>query len=435
MAIFASLGTPPARAYAYDGLPEVEVFAAAALLVDADAGTYLFEKNIHDRREPASLTKIMTCMLALEIIGDEWDIRKDETVTVTPEAFTDITAESSTSGLKAGEMIRLEDLIYCVMLQSANEGSNVLAIHLLGSTASFVDHMNRRAKELGCESTHFANPHGLPHAEHYTTALDVYTLAEQAVKTPHFMTVAHTNRYVVPATNKSAERILNTTNRLISTSAVSEYYYPAAKGIKTGFTDNAGYCLASTAEKDGRRLVSVVMGAEPNRHFIETKLLFDWGFENFTQKRLLAKTQMLAQVEVRNGIDKDHVTLVPEQEIVALVPKNLDPEEVTRKVSLHHPEGMYAPILRDEILGTVTLEYEGHVYGTVNLLASFSIEENTAMVFLLNVREWFSKTWIKRTLGALAALVLLYVALTVALNLRRQRERNRKPGNYRGRRR
>lgn len=432
-------GIPGAAAYTYTDLPEVDVRAAAALLVDADTGEHLFEKDIELRREPASLTKIMTTMVALELLGD-WEARKNELVTVTDAAFFDITADSSSINLKVGEELSVENLLYCIMLPSANEACNVLAIHLSGTVSAFVDEMNRRAQELECVNTHFTNAHGLHDANHYTTALDIYRLTVQALKTPQFMTIAHTDSRIMPPTNKSDSRRLNTTNALISTSKYSEYIYPNAKGIKTGSTGEAGYCLVSSAEKDNLRLLSVVMGAqqEPEtkrqRHFVETKLLFEWGFENFSTRRLLTKAQVLCEVPVRLGVGKDAVTLVPEKEIVALVPKTLETDSIERKITLLHPLGMDAPVRKDQVLGTVTLEAQGHVYGTVNLLAAFSIEEDTPTKFMLDVGEWFSRGWVKWALIGLGLLIVLYVTLTVFLNYRR-RERKRKPTNYRGRRR
>lgn len=440
LALLASIGAPGARAYTYDGMPEVDIRAAAALLVDADTGEYLYAKNINARREPASVTKIMTCLLALEMIGD-WEARKNETVTVTEGAFFDMIPEGSIAGLQTGEQLRLEDMLYCMMLQSGNDASNVLAIHLSGSVAAFVERMNSRAQELGCQGTQFANPHGLPNSNHYTTAADIYKITEQAVRTPLFMDITHRTSWIVPATNKSAERVLTTTNSLISTARYSEYYYPPARGIKTGWTTNAGLCLVSSAERDNLRLISVILGAEREtnpdrqRHFVETRLLLEWGFENFTQKRLLSKTPPISQIKVLRGVDKDVVTLVPEREIFALVPKTLDISLIERKVSLKNPEGMYAPIFMDEVLGTVTLEYEGHVYGTVDLIAAYTVQENTVEAVRDLVAEWLSQTWIRWTLAGLLTLLLLYIVLTLALNARRKREKNRRPGNYRGRRR
>ncbi|MDR1736260.1 MAG: D-alanyl-D-alanine carboxypeptidase [Oscillospiraceae bacterium] len=439
--VLLALGlVPRARANTYADLPEVDVRAASALLLDADTGEHLYEREPEALREPASLTKIMTCMLALEMTGD-WETHKNDIVTVTQAAFFDMVPDGSTSGLKAGEEIRLEDLLYCVMLQSANEGCNVLAIHLSGSVEAFVARMNERAAELGCEKTVFKNTHGLPAAGHVTTALDISRITLQAVKTPQFMQIAHTDSYTVPPTNKTEARRLTTTNSLISTSRYSEYIYPPAKGIKTGHTTAAGYCLVSMAEKDNLRLISVVMGAvmEPDtqrqRHFVETKLLFEWGFENWVPRRLLTRTDIVGELNVLLGAGKDAVTLVPENEITALVPKSLDLAKIERKISLDNPEGRYAPIYKDEVLGTVTLQTEGHVYGVVRLLASFTVEEDTATKFMLDVRDWFSQPWIKWTLIGLGSLLVLYITLTVALNYRRRRERTRRPGNYRGRKR
>ena len=431
--------TPHPYTAPYSGLPEVDIRAEAALLADADTGNLLYQKNIHVPREPASLTKVMTCMLALENI--DWESQKNDIVTVTADIFDDITSDSSTSNLKIGEELRLEDLLYCVMLQSANEACNLLGQYISGSVADFVALMNQRGEELGLEGTHFVNPHGLPAPGHETTAHDMYLIILQALKTPHFMEIAHTDSYVVPPTNKTtAPRRLTTTNSLISTSRYSEYIYPPAKGIKTGHTQAAGYCLTSTAEKDNLHLISIVLGASLEdgkiRSFVETKLLFEWGFANFSTRRILSKNEVLREIPVIRGVGKDAVTVIPENEILALVPKSLDISKIERKVTLTSPQALYAPVYKHEVLGTVTLELDGHVYGSVNLLASFDVQEDTTAKVVDDLKVWFSQPWIKWVIISTVSLIALYVLFVLLLNTHRKKRRTHaRPSNYNGRKR
>jgi D-alanyl-D-alanine carboxypeptidase (penicillin-binding protein 5/6) len=254
------------------------------------------------------------------------------------------------------------------------------------------------------------------------------------------MDIAHTDSYSVPPTNKSTSRRIQTTNGLISTARYSEYLYPLARGIKTGFTNAAGYCLISSAEKDHLSLISVVLGSvqDPDTkllgHFVDTKTLFEWGFENFVEKKVLSRNEPVSKVAVLRGIGKDEVTLVPEEEIFALVPKNLDPNAVERSVYLNHPEGLYAPVYKDEILGTVTLAMEGHVYGTVNLLASYTVEEDTTERMMDTIQDWFRKPWLKWVWIGLGSALALWIFLTIAINSHKRKERTKKSMHYRGRR-
>jgi D-alanyl-D-alanine carboxypeptidase (penicillin-binding protein 5/6) len=413
---------------------EPDIRAAAALLCNADTGEALYALNEHDRREPASLTKIMTALLVLEAV-QRGEAGMDDILTTRASAFTDVGADGSVAGFTIGEEVRLEDLLYCIMLQSANEGCNILAVHISGSVAAFVSAMNARAAELGCAGTNFTNTHGMPGAAHYTTAADMKLIALAAMTTPHFMEIAHTDTYVVPATNKSASRKLTTTNSLISTSRYSEYIYTYARGIKTGHTAAAGYCLVSGAEKDGLRLLSVVLGAKLEggkiRSFVETRELFEWGFSNFTVKKLLAKNKIVGQIPVIMGVGKDAVTLVPEEEVTALVSADLNVDDVHVELSLEHPEGIHAPVYKDQVLGTATVRYEDRDYGTVRVLASFSVERDEVANLWAQARDWLSRPWLRRLLIAVPSAVLLYAAFAVAVNLRR-RAAKKKQTNYRG---
>ncbi len=423
----------------YADLPGADVRAAAAILVDAKTGEILYDRNMHDRRMPASITKVMTCLLALEYAQENGCM--EDVVTVNQSALAGMDPEGSTQNLQPDEELVFRDLVYCSMIASANEACNVLAEYIAGSVEAFVALMNERAADIGMKDTHFANTHGLPDDAHYSTAYDIYLLCLEAMKNQQFMEIAHTETYTVPPTNKRPEgRTLNTTNRLISKKISPEYIYPYARGIKTGHTNDAGYCLASSAEKDGLALISVVLGAEREeggaiRSFIETKELFEWGFNNFTQKKLLAKTEVITSVPVIEGLNNDSVELVPERELSALVPRTVNPEDIERTVKVFEPEGTLAPVLKGQIMGTITLTLEGREFGAVNLV-SLTAEERSEVDKIYNqFQDIISRPWVRWAVGGVILAIALYIVIIVMYNLRRRKQRSSGHPNYRGKKR
>ena len=196
-----------------DPAPELE--SAAAAIVDADTGRLLYGLNADEQRYPASLTKTMTVLLAVEAI-ERGDAASDDVVTAGDEAVQGMVEDGSTAGIQPGETMSLLNLMYCAMLGSANEACNIIAVHISGSIDAFVADMNERAAALGCTGTHFANTHGLPDTDHYTTASDFARITREAMSHDLFLEISSTTTYTVPATNLSAERQLPNTNGLIN---------------------------------------------------------------------------------------------------------------------------------------------------------------------------------------------------------------------------
>ena len=243
-------------------LDEMDVNAKAAILMDPDTNEILYEKNAHEKMYPASITKVMTCLLTLEAV-DAGQLTLEQTVTASQAIHTGIGDNASTADIKAGEEIRIIDLLYAALLPSANEACNVMAGAVSGDVASFVELMNQRAAELGMTGTHFANTHGYHDDSHYTSAYDIYLMCRQAMKNETFRTIVSSLNYTMPATNMHPEeRIVRSTNALISNFRVAGYLYQYATGVKTGYTPEAGYCLSAAATKEDRNLMSVVMGCD-----------------------------------------------------------------------------------------------------------------------------------------------------------------------------
>lgn len=394
-------------------VPEISVNASAALLVDLNSGQVLYEQNADERRYPASTTKIMTALLTIEAIG-RGELTLDTVITAPAAALHDITSDSSTANIVEGEQITVKNLLYCLMLPSANEAANIFAITLCGDIPTFVDRMNTRAQELGMANTHFANPHGLHNADHYTTARDLYTLAKQAMTHPTFQEIVSTGSYTIPATNLSEARVLFNTNALLTAKKYPGYTYSGTIGIKTGSTPEAGYCLVAAAKKSGRTLLSVVLGAQnptsgnnvDRQQFSESKKLLEWGFTNFNTADLLNKDTYLQEIPLRFSLQASHVVLQPSQSISALIPGEFNEERLELRLKLN-AEIASAPVTAGDVLGSVTVIYDGEAYATVDMVATSDVSFSAFMAFVSAVNTVFGNTYIQLLL-LLALLFFLF---------------------------
>ena len=430
---------PTGAAALEDPAPQAE----AALLVDAGYDKVLYELNAHQKQYPASITKIMTAMLALEAV-DRGELSLSQMITAPQGIHNGLSADGTTQNIKSGEEMSLLDLLYCVLLPSANEACNVVAHAVSGDVQGFVDLMNRRASELGMNNTHYTNTHGLHDDNHYTTAWDTWLLAREAMKNKTFREIVSTKEYYVPATNLSAERHFYSTNALLTQLKYSGYVYQPAFGIKTGTTPEAGLCLVSAAQVEDRTLYCVVLGAElahqpdnsyKRMNFAETIRLFDWGFDNFSYRTITESQDPVAQVEVTLS-DTDHVLVRPEGSLGALLPNDMDLSSFTQTVTLHS-ESIEAPVSEGQVLGQVSLSYDGVDYGTLDLVALNDVERSDLLFYIDRTEKFFAQTWVK---AAIVALLVLIVILVVTISRRGKRRRRYSRGSvyssgYRGRRR
>ena len=425
---------------------EPDIQCKAALLVDANTGGIVYAKNEHQELYPASLTKIMTALLTLEAI-DEGKLSMDQNLTATATALEGLSADGSSANIQVGETMSVRNLLYCMLVVSANEACDILAEGVSGSVSAFVDAMNAKAQELGCKNTHFVNPNGLHDPQHYTSAWDLYLITRAAMEYEDFMTICDTADIVIPATNLSAERHLYTTNYLISTWRSRGYINSDARGIKTGSTSEAGHCLVSSAVRGSLSFISVVLGGdrvtlENNEirtySFYDTNLLFNWAFDSFSYQTVLEANQPITREAAVSLSKIDHVTLVPANEVEVLLPKSLKPEDLEQTVTLK-ADPVEAPIAEGQVLGTMTLSYDGKEYATVDLLANNAVEASRLLVFWRDVKEFFSRTSVK--IAAVVLLVLIVLLLLWNLIFGRRRYRygrsvsSGRPRSYRGRRR
>ncbi len=390
---------------------EIDITADAALVVDTTDDIVLYSKNATQLMYPASITKVMTALLVLEAV-ERGELRMDQMITASEKVIANLDPEASNVGLKAGEEMSVENLLYCTLMVSACEACDVLAEAVAGSVDAFVVRMNNRAAELGMKNTRFANTSGLHHPDHYTTAWDLYLLAKVALENETFMTICNTIAYDVPATNLSGSRELHTTNSLISNWRILGYLYDGAEGLKTGTTDEAGACLLSSVVRGERRVVCVVLHCDGIgagvQTFPDSIRLYDYAFDHFSTKTILTTDEMIDEMPVALSKQTSYVVLHPANDAEAVLPNDLSPADLTRTVTFNADVAL-APITKGDVLGTITLSYGDQVYGTVDLLAQYDVEASKFLTVKYQLEQFLSQTRVKLAILGIIVLVALIV--------------------------
>ena len=260
------------------GWPQAaDIASDTGILMDADTGTVLFDKGGDQQRYPASITKIMTLLVAVE------NSSMDEQVTFTETGVRNVAADSSNINSKIGEVMTMQDCLHALMIISANDAAAQIAEHVGGTEQNFIDMMNQRAAEIGCTNTHFANSSGLPDENHYSSAKDMALIFREGLKNKDFRSVIGDADYTIQPTNMTSDkRVMHTHHPMFAPE--SDIYYPGCIGGKTGFTNLAAHTLVTAVEQNGTTYIAVVMhGVELSTCCLDSKALFDYGFGNFTK--------------------------------------------------------------------------------------------------------------------------------------------------------
>mgnify|MGYP003409914541 CR=1 FL=1 len=274
----------------------IDVSSNAAIVMEEQTGAILYSKNMDETHYPASITKIMTALLAIE------NSDLNETVTFSKVCVNGNEGTSSHISRDVGEEMTMEQCLYGMMLESANECAYAIAEHVGdGDISKFIDMMNAKAKSLGCTNTHFSNPNGLPAEDHYTTAHDMALIARAAYQNKTFATIVGTRSYTIPPTNKHVEEtLLNNHHAMLNYYQTNKYLYDYCVGGKTGYTTDANSTLVTYAKKDGMTLICVVMDAASPAHYVDTRNLFDYCFDNFTAYNVASKQSNFTDETRRN---------------------------------------------------------------------------------------------------------------------------------------
>lgn len=396
---------------------KIEITSAAYVLYNPDNDEVVESHNGDQKMYPASLTKMMTALLAYEMCED----LDSEIATVSDNAISSIYGtSSSTAGLKKGEQVTIRQLLYLLMLPSGNDAANVIAEYFCGDNETFAQKMNQKAKEIGMENTHFANPHGLHDENHYTTAKDLAILADVYTDVKLLAEIAACNQFVMPATNKQGERVINTTNFMKIEN--SGYYYEYANGLKTGNTDEAGRCLAASAQKDGVRYICILLNCPEvwytNRYvrseFLEAADIFEYAFENYECIKIAQKGQKVGENQVFETYGKT-AEIVLESDIYATLPKGTDLSALEIEYALENLDqnGLLLPnVTKGDILGKAIISLDGRILGETSVMAGNNVEVHFWLKFWHKI-----DFYIYLLLGFIAVLILLFVLLIIRKNI------------------
>ncbi len=395
----------PVEAYADDAY---ETTATAAIVVNTTRDMVLYEKDADKQVYPASTTKVLMALVVSDSIK-EGKYSLEDTFAAYDDLYFDIPWDGSTENIEPGEVMTVNDYLHCALLSSANEACNALAVFDSGDVDTFVSKMNEKAGELGCENSHFSDAHGIHHDDHYTTAREMYLIFRAALEDPIVGSVVTTREYVVPGTNMSEERELYNTNMLIQPD--KPLYYEYALGGKTGYTDEGGSCLVSAAEKDGERLICIIMGAGIEVYeekivpgsFIEARNLYEWCYSEYNEWQVLMASQVIQSAPVEFGKDADSVDVAAVDDICYYMAKSDAANNITYDVKLKK-EPLRAPIHAGDKIGKVSLIYNGETIASSDVVAATTVR--------VSVKEL-----IKGTVWARMILVLIIFAVAAIIRL------------------
>lgn len=369
--------------YALTEQPEIS--ADAAILIDSSSEKVLYSKNENEKMYPASTTKILTAILTIE------NCNLNDVVTVPYEAISSITSGYSVAALQTGEQLTVEQLLQVMLVHSANDAANVLAFHVSGSIENFADLMNNKVSELGLTNTHFTNPSGMHDENHYTTAHDLAIIMKYCMKNDTFRSLSSLKYCTIPATNKYDVRVFNTTNELLiydNRDVRSNYYYKYAIAGKTGYTTQAKNCLVSVAKKENLELICVVLSAgiypdNVSAKFVDTKSIFEYGYNNYTIKKLREKNAIATQIEIGNGTKETrNLDLLISDDLSALVTQDEFDTDFEPQIELQ--DNLFAPIAQGQVVGKITYTIDGIQYSS-NLLASHSVEQSGFITIVIQI--------------------------------------------------
>lgn len=356
-----------------------DITAPNLLLAETNTEKIIYEKNVDEKIYPASITKLMTAILVIE------NCELDETVTVSENAVMSVPSGYVNANLQVGEELTVEDLLYVMLIPSANDAANALAEHVGGSIESFSTMMNTRAKELGCTGSNFTNPSGLHEKEHYTTCRDIYLISREAISKEYIKKIIGTTKYTLPKTNKytGTSRIFTTTNYMIQES-LSKYYYDYCIGGKTGYTGEAKNCVVEFVNKDGIELVAIVMGESAKvkgQKFLDTKEMFEYVFKNYESEQVAKENEEYETIEISNGTKETKMLKVLYKDTVSILKTKEDNTQIEKNIEYTN---INAPIQKGDIIGNIIYQYDGIEYKT-ELIASENVEESKTLEIMFKI--------------------------------------------------
>lgn len=384
--------------------------------MDYDSNRILHEKSSNEKLYPASTTKIMTAILAIEL-------GKMDDMVIIDEEIVKLTGGSHIA-LDYNEEIKFEDLLNALLIASANDAALAIAKHISGSIEGFVDLMNAKAKELGAVNTNFVNPNGLHDDNHYTTAYDLYLISKYAMENEVFRTYISKSEYTIPPTNKKPEaRLIHTTNKFLYGNekmdlggTIVPIRYNGIKGIKTGTTPEAQSCLVSYAERDGKKLISVILKSDKTAVYSDTVKLLDYGFNNFSPTFLGHSNEFIENLNVENG-SLPYATTVLNNDVYYL----MKTDEIKRvEKNFKFKDKISPPIAKGEVLGRAEYYLDGNLIAKEDIVSTVDIKSIPVSNLMKNSFKFLLDKWY----------ILLIVLLIIFRGLYGIRKRNLRKRRY-----
>ena len=422
-----------------------DVHSEAAILVNTDTNTVVYEKNADERLLPASLVKIMTFIIAVET----WSDLDGTTITMSRAVQDELYGrDASNAGIMVGETVTLRNLLYALMLNSACEAASMIAEYYGGGDQQpFIDAMNAKAQEIGCTNTHFTNAHGLDDPDQYSTARDMYLITQYAYNMPIyaldadskaqsnqiFDVISSTDNYYISPTNMRDKQVVVHTNAMVREG--NEYYYEYSRGVKTGTTDQNTKNLVTAGSKSGFNYICVVMGAQnlddngnaTNYTYIDTINLYNWAFDTFATRTVVTTGDYIEEANVKLASGKNYVLLSPAQDVICLIPnEDLLDLSTIQKVATVNDE-ILAPVHKGDVLGSLELRLQDETLATVDLVATEDVQVSWVSWVFYEIWQILTNPFV---LLALVLLVIL-VILLVIFSKKQRRKKGKGKKKYR----
>lgn len=387
----------------YTYAKSLDLSGEAAILIDYDTSEILYEKNSHLKLYPASTTKMMTAILAVE------NSKLDELVTIDDEVVR--LTYGSHIALEPGEVLTMEQLLHAMLLPSANDAALAIAKYIGGTIDGFVSMMNQRAVELGAIDTHFVNPNGLHDDNHISSAYDLALIGKEAMEHEQIREIVSKIQFEIPPTNKKTEsRYFKITNKLLYNSELIDVngelvgtMYPYASGIKTGYTSHAKNCLVSYANKADQKLIAVVLKADGFCVYADTHKLLNYGFDNYNNVIIAHTNEFIDNISIRDG-DIPYIAGILDRDIVYPI-SELDRNNIEKKIAIR--ENLKAPIDKGQIIGEAEFLIDGKVIGGGNIISTATVLiDPSTTVFGKIIGNWYIFVFLIFILLRVYALVL-----------------------------
>ena len=400
--------------------PEIQ-HAASAYLYNFENDRVLYEYNSSDRVYPASTVKIMTAIVAFEKYSDNLDAE----ITVKQSMLDEVNGNKI--GFQAGEVVTAREMLSCMLVNSANDAAIILANAVAGSTADFVDLMNKKAAEIGAFDTYYTNPTGMHNDAMITTARDTAIISQYAYSVPGLIDMTSTPKYVMPATNLSDYRNIYNRNSMLSNYYNAGYYYTGTLGLNAGATSQGGYSISAVAQEaeNGLTYLAVVLGANEEDDGIYSYknaiALLNWAFAAYSYRTVLSKDKMICELPVNLSSTLDYVTLVPASDITVYLPTSVNLDTEIRYSYNTYEESLDAPVESGQNVGNITVLYGDAILGSCPLVTTSSITRSEFLYFLQRVKNFTDSRFFRGTVVAIIVISIAYALVTAAIRERKLR--------------